>query len=103
MVYGSVADKDVDAVLAIMPPCRKIFFTNADSHRAMPAAEVLERYVSCGGSSAAEVCTSVAEAVEAALSFASATPGLAFPLIYVGGSTYVVAEAVPMFKKHQTL
>lgn len=103
MVYGSVADKDVDAVLAIMPPCRKIFFTNADSHRAMPAAEVLDRYVSSGGSSATEICTSVAEAVEAALSFASATPGLAFPLIYVGGSTYVVAEAVPMFKKHQTL
>lgn len=103
MVYGSVRDKDVDAVLRIIPRRARIFFTNADNQRAMPAEEIKRRYEAlclnslnggifprkpdgCGG-----VFDRVPDAVEAALECCA---GLVRPLLYIGGSTYLVSEAV---------
>lgn len=100
IVYGSVADKDVDAVLRLMPPeAAHVIFTNADNHRALPAREAYIRYCRCcmevgRTPSAGSVAESVKDAVDMALQLAS---GAARPLIYIGGSTYVVAEAVRCF------
>lgn len=100
IVYGSVADKDVDAVLRLMPPeATHIIFTNADNHRALPAQDACQRYLSCcmdAGVAPAEysVVDTVGDAVETALQLAG---GAARPLIYIGGSTYVVAEAIRYF------
>lgn len=88
MVYGSVADKDIDAVLEILPQRAYIFFTAADNHRAMPADQLMAR----AGHSRGEVRRSVASAVKAAV---EKCRGLEKPLLYIGGSTYVVSEAIP--------
>lgn len=102
IVYGSVADKDVDSVMHLMPSDAVYIFTQASSKRALDAEAVKMKYLKhCREAScpAAEVhaVPVVSEAVSMALSMASdimsSDPG-ARPLIYIGGSTYVVAEAV---------
>ena len=91
MVYGSVRDKDVDAVLRIIPRRARIFFTNADNHRAMPAEEVRQRFEAIFSNPDNKAYPFVADAVEAAMEYCR---GLVRPLLYIGGSTYIVSEAV---------
>ena len=91
MVYGSVRDKDVDAVLKILPRRSYIYFTAAANHRAMPSDQLYAR----AGRKDSEAVPDVKDAVRAALDRCSS---LARPLLYIGGSTYVVSEAVPLFK-----
>lgn len=102
MVYGSVSDKDVDAVLSLLPESANIIFTAAQSHRAMPSEALREHYLALGGKASVQCEASVKDAVLRALALAKenscCTSGkTALPLVYVGGSTYVVAEAVPLF------
>lgn len=106
IVYGSVSDKDVDAVMHLMPRKAEYVFTNAASRRAMPADEVMAKYLkhcSADGfrSPGMRVATDVPEAVRTAFGMAaslvSGKPG-ARPLVYIGGSTYVVSEAVAFLK-----
>ena len=102
MVYGSVADKDVDAVLHLMPENATYVFTQAHGKRALAAENVRERYLAfCAetGRKTDDVhcCGTVVEAMELAFRHAASLKEAdenARPLIYVGGSTYVVSEAV---------
>lgn len=98
MVYGSVADKDVDAVISLMPEGATYVFTQASGKRALPAEVICDKFKSfCG--SAGRLCDKVycCETVEAALAKAYELASSASnPLIYVGGSTYIVSEAVAM-------
>lgn len=106
MLYGSVADKDVDAVIHLMPADAVYVFTQAQGKRALPAEEVRGRYLSyCAetGRPTPEVhcCGTVVEAVELAFRLASLikeSDPSAQPLVYIGGSTYIVSEAVAMLK-----
>lgn len=96
MVYGSVSDKDVDAALALLPKgAKRYIFTNAASTRAMACDEVLRRFLALGGDPATAVAV---PSVAGAMTEAMGLSGLARPLIYVGGSTYVVAEAMAFLK-----
>lgn len=104
VVYGSVADKDVDSVIHLMPEGAIYVFTQAQGKRALPASAVYEKYRAfCAetGRDAGEVYVagSVAEALslahEIAARIRSSEPE-SRPLIYVGGSTYVVSEAVAL-------
>ena len=100
VIYGSVADKDVDAAIGLFPENAVYVFTNAHGKRALPAAEVLEKYkASCSkaGREVGEVyCASTVEdAKDIAYSLISSDSD-ALPLIYVGGSTYVVSEFVSL-------
>ncbi len=95
IVYGSVADKDVDAVIHLMPSDAHYVFTMAHGKRAMAAEAVRDKYLSfceLEGLSAENVhCAgTVVEALELAYGLAASMDR---PLIYVGGSTYVVSEA----------
>lgn len=105
VVYGSVADKDVDSVIHLMPRDAVYVFTQASSKRALPAEVIKDKYLTHCAS--AGVCPSevhcrpsVPDAVAAALAVASeikkGNPS-GRPLIYIGGSTYVVSEAVAVF------
>lgn len=104
IVYGSVADKDVDAVIGLFPENAVMVFTQASSSRALPASVIKEKYmVYCqtAGRDAGEtyVCEDVRSAVEKACRIVSAmkeADGCSRPLVYIGGSTYVVSEAVEM-------
>ena len=102
MVYGSVADKDVDAVLHMMPENASYVFTQAQGKRALPAEVIRDRYLAfceeCGRvpgyvRCAGTVIDALGLAEELAASIKNDSP-CARPLVYVGGSTYVVSEAV---------
>ncbi len=96
IVYGSVADKDVDSVIHLMPSDAHYVFTNAHGKRALAAEAARDKYLAfCAesGRTADNVhCAgTVVEAMKLAYKLAASMDR---PLIYVGGSTYVVSEAV---------
>lgn len=106
MVYGSVADKDVDLVIHLMPQDAIYVFTQAQGKRALPAENIRDRYLTfCEENSrsidrvhcAGTVVEAMNLAYEIAAGIVAADPH-ARPLIYVGGSTYVVSEAVAIRK-----
>lgn len=104
MVYGSVADKDVDAVLHLMPEGAQYVFTQAHGKRALAAETIRERYMSyCEETGRAVGNINCSGTVVAALKLAYSLAAQlaetgAKPLVYIGGSTYVVSEAVAMLK-----
>lgn len=95
IVYGSVADKDLDSVLPLMPSDAYYVFTQAGSRRALPAADILARFIEAYPAGKACAVADVAAAVARAKEIAS-DPAMCSdnPLVYIGGSTYVVSEAV---------
>lgn len=106
IVYGTVSDKDVDASVELFPRRAHYVFTQARGKRAMPASDILDRYLSVSREAGTEEVSAVsipdvADAVEYALNKAGECE---CPLIYIGGSTYVVSEAVslkiPIFAGH---
>lgn len=87
MVFGMVSDKDRSKVLDLLPKNAKYYFTKANLPRSL-APEALRdecRHYGLDG----EVFQSVAEALEAAKNNADKND-----LIFIGGSTFVVAEAI---------
>ena len=86
-VMGFVRDKDLAHILPLLPREAHYIFTAAQTHRALPAAELAAKAAACGLES------ETAETVAAALARARE---LAAPedMIFIGGSTYVVAEAL---------
>ena len=106
MVYGSVADKDVDSVIHLMPQDAIYVFTQAQGKRALPAENIRDRYLTFCEENSRSIGTvhcagTVVEAMNLAYEIAAgivAAEADARPLIYVGGSTYVVSEAVAIRK-----
>lgn len=104
IVYGSVADKDVDSVIHLMPKDAIYVFTQAQGKRALPAENIRDRYLTFCEENSRSIGTvhcagTVVEAMNLAYEIAAgivAADADARPLIYVGGSTYVVSEAVAM-------
>lgn len=106
MVYGSVADKDVDAAVSLFPENAVYIFTKAKGKRAMPAEAVREKYLAMCASNGCEpsetyCLDNVSDAVSLALTIAGDCKD-AMPLVYVGGSTYVVSEAVAKLSEQST-
>ena len=109
IVYGIMADKDLDAILPLMPRNATYIFTTPDTPRALPAGEILRRFTEYrgGASTRAFFSSSVRQAVQMAIqlsqnlggpaSRSASAENLAPAIIYIGGSTFVVAEAVPLF------
>ena len=85
MVWGAVNDKDISDVLRLLPTQAKYFFCQAKIPRAMEAAELSRQAATMG--LMGEVVPDVNEAIRKAK--AEAQPG---DLIFIGGSTFVVAE-----------
>ena len=101
IVYGSVADKDLDSVLPLMPLDAKYIFTQAKGKRALSADVISEKFSAVYPFIETYKASDVKEAVQLALEMAAVSDsGVAAdnadagPLIYIGGSTYVVSEAV---------
>jgi dihydrofolate synthase/folylpolyglutamate synthase len=92
IVYGIMADKDLDAIIPLMPKTARYIFTAPDTPRALPAEELMAR-VCHTEALKAECISKVQDAVKKALEIA--TPDT---IIYIGGSTFVVSEALPLFK-----
>lgn len=85
MVIGFVADKDVDHILDLFPLDAEYYITNALIPRAMKADDLLEKCRLRGMS--AKAYPKVSDAYAAALKDSKASD-----LIYIGGSTFIVAD-----------
>lgn len=85
IVFGMVDDKDLDGVLRLLPPDARYYFTQAQSKRAVPCDEIKRRGETFGLKG--EAYPSVATAFDEAINEASEED-----FIFVGGSSYVVAD-----------
>jgi dihydrofolate synthase/folylpolyglutamate synthase len=87
MVIGFVKDKDIHTILHILPKEAVYYFTRADLPRSLDAAELRSQASEFGlkGEAYATVKTAMAAAL------ADSGPG---DLVFIGGSSFVVAEAI---------
>jgi dihydrofolate synthase/folylpolyglutamate synthase len=94
VVFGMVRDKDIDAVLRLLPQEATYYITAAATPRSLPASEMathLARYGLHG-----TVFPHVVDALNAATSAALA--GGPLHTVFIGGSNFVVAEAMAAMK-----
>jgi dihydrofolate synthase/folylpolyglutamate synthase len=85
MVIGMVNDKDVSKVLSMLPKNAWYIFCQATIPRAMDAEELSKKAMEAGLNG--EIVKDVNQAIEKAKKSASKED-----LIFIGGSTFVVAE-----------
>ena len=92
IVIGMVNDKDISGVLTMLPKDAVYYFTQASVQRALPAIDLkrLAQKVGLQGNS----YMNVEEAVQAAKNAASKDD-----FIFVGGSTFIVADLLNFFFK----
>lgn len=89
MVIGFVNDKDVSGILAMMPRDARYYFTQASVRRALPADELAESARRAGLKG--EAYATVADAYHAAREAAGENGA-----VFVGGSTFVVADQLAL-------
>ena len=85
VVLGFVNDKDIDTILHLLPADADYVFTNASIPRALPASALAAKARSVGLDG--QTISGVKEAYEAAVAHTPATGS-----VFVGGSTFVVAD-----------
>jgi dihydrofolate synthase/folylpolyglutamate synthase len=90
LVVGTVNDKDVAGMLALLPTEATYYFCAANIPRALPAAELRQQAAALG--LMGEAYASVQEAV--AVARAAAMPA---DVVFIGGSTFVVAEVEALY------
>ncbi len=90
IVFGMVNDKDVDIVLSLLPKQATYFFTQAQTHRAIPA-HTLQQLAAKHGLQGTAYPTTI-EALQAAQAQAQSND-----IIFIGGSNYIVGEALQLF------
>lgn len=90
IVFGMVNDKDVSSVLELMPKDATYYFTRASIERAFTAKEIADKASAYGlhGDSFEDI----AKAIESAKENADEND-----LIFIGGSSFIVADALPYF------
>jgi len=87
IVFGMVNDKDISKVLSLLPIKASYYFCKPNLERGLPAAELASK--ASASNLVGQTYPSVSSAKEAAIANAGAND-----LIYIGGSTFVVAEAI---------
>lgn len=90
IVFGMANDKDADAMLALLPRNAMYYFTRAAIDRALDETE-LARKASMYGLQGLTYPT-VAHALEAARKNADKDD-----LVFIGGSSFIVADALPLY------
>lgn len=92
IVFGMVNDKDISAALELMPKNAVYYFTKASVERAINERELESRAKQFGlrGESYGNVETAIKSAKENANEN---------DLIFIGGSSFIVADALPLFVK----
>lgn len=100
IIFGMVNDKDIDAVLGLLPENAVYYFTQPATSRAFPAEELCRRWQQlhpianpqlpiANRQSPISAFSTVHEALTAAQEAATADD-----IIFIGGSNYVVGEAL---------
>ena len=94
IVYGIMADKDLAGIAPLMPEGARCILAAPAIPRALPAEELKVRLSGPRPDLTLETAPSIAAAVERALEIAESSIN---PFIYIGGSTFVVTEAIEYF------
>ena len=106
IIYAVMADKDLGSIIPLMP-CDGRFsyvFTTPSTPRALPSGKILEKVIS-ERKTLSEKCTllpcdSLSEALPLSLKLLfSQSPSPSKPLLYIGGSTFAVADAIAILEK----
>jgi len=92
LVIGTVNDKDVAKVLALLPRAATYYFCQADIPRALPAEELATLAAAAG------LTGRVYGPVPAAVAAARAAAG-PDDVVFIGGSTFVVAEVAELYEQ----
>lgn len=94
MVIGFVNDKDITHILPLMPKRARYIFTRASVPRALPAETLASQAKELGleGNTAPDVDSAMKNAREIAST-------LHEPMIFVGGSTFIVADLISSLSK----
>ncbi len=85
IVFGMMKDKDVEAVMALLPKEATYYFTKGSTTRALPETKL--KILGAQNGLHGECYATVAVAIQTAKNVATADD-----FIFVGGSTYVVAD-----------
>ena len=89
VVYGVMADKDVDAIAELLPTDAKYFLTAPGTPRAMSAQDLALKLKNLDCTVSGTVAQGIRDAMKQAC---------AGSIVYIGGSTYVVSEALQFFE-----
>ena len=90
IVFGMVSDKDIDVVLNLLPEEAVYYFTQPNTSRALPAAELQAKWHALHPMHKYNMCFySVCDAIAVAKQQATSED-----IIFIGGSNYVVGEAL---------
>ena len=96
IILGMVNDKDIDTVLGLLPTEAVYYFTQPATSRALPAEELLRRWLAlhpiANTQSPISAYPTVREALTAAQEAATAND-----IIFIGGSNYVVGEVLRLY------
>ncbi len=92
VVFGVVNDKDINKILALLPKHAHYYFTRADIPRALPGDELCQKAIVYNLKG--DTFPDVAKAIAQARNNASAND-----LIFIGGSTFVVADALKSYSE----
>ncbi len=90
IIIGLSNDKDIDGIFSLLPKDATYYFTQASGKRALPAEELALKGLKTGLHG--KKFDSVQEAIHNAVKNSSKND-----LIFIGGSSFVVAEVLPMF------
>ena len=101
IVYGIMSDKDFHSIAHLLPAEAHYVFTSAPGPRALPAEALVQKYEAyCAEEGIPCASYQVEQEPSKAMKMALETAAdMNEPLIYVGGSTYVVAEIIRWFKE----
>lgn len=87
IVWGMVSDKNPELILPLLPKRAIFYFTQASIKRALPVEELAERAAKLG--IIGKTFANIPQAIAAAKANAGVND-----LIFIGGSTFTVAEAI---------
>ena len=93
IICGFMADKDLDGIARLLPSKAKYILSAPDIPRALPADKLLQKLSSLRPDLSLTTAPTIAEGISQAIA-ESPENGL----IYIGGSSFVVTEALEYFK-----
>ena len=96
IVYGIMADKDLAGIAPLMPADATYILVSPDTPRALPHHALFEKLSHLRPGLSLREAPGVADGIALALSLAGPQD-----LIYIGGSTFVVTEAITYFDNLQ--
>lgn len=93
IVFGMVDDKDIEAVMELLPKNATYYYCQASTHRAIPSTRI--NGIALNLNISGQAFSTVEDAYNAVRKDA-----MKDDFIFIGGSSYVVADLFTYFKKH---